>query len=62
LDLVTDQLHAGKAAHGGRFDQGFFHHKITEEVLILEQYAAKLSVERLHGSPSLLGSMAPCCN
>ena len=36
-DPVTDQLNAGKAAHGGYLDQGFFHGQIAERSPLLEQ-------------------------
>jgi len=36
-DPVADQLDAGKAPHGGRLNQGFFHGRIAERVPLVQQ-------------------------
>ena len=42
-DSVTDQIDAGKAAHGGNLDQGLFHLWIAEHIPLL------LQVDPQHG-------------
>jgi hypothetical protein len=36
-DSVTDQLDAGKAAHGGDLNQGVFHGRLAERIPLLQE-------------------------
>lgn len=48
-DPVSDQVDAGKAAHGWHLNQGLFHGRITEEIPLLQQVDPHHGGERVRG-------------
>ena len=52
-DPVTDQLNAGKAAHGGHLDQGLFHRGVAERVPLLQEVDPQHGGKRI-GRPAAL--------
>ena len=50
-DPITDQLDAGKAAHGGHLDQGLLHGWVTEGIPLLQQMNAQHRCQRI-GRPA----------
>ena len=53
-DPVTDQLDAGKAAHGGHLDQGLFHGRVTQRVPLLQEMDAQHGGQRIRRPAALL--------
>ncbi len=40
MDPIADQLDAGKAPHGGHFDQGLLHRRVAQRIRLLHQMDA----------------------
>ncbi len=57
LDSVTDQIDAGKAAHGGHLDQGILHRWITEGVPLLQQVDQQHRGQRVRRTPIFLAGL-----
>ena len=58
-DPITDQLDAGKAAHGGHLDQGLFHGWVAERIPMLQQVDAQHHRQWIRRPAALLAARVP---
>ena len=56
-DLVTDQLDAGQAAHGGHLDQGLFHGRVAERIPLLQEMNPQHHDQRVRRSTALFAGL-----
>jgi len=56
-DPITDQLDPGKAAHGGRLNQGLFHGRDAERIPLLQQVDPQHGGQRIRRPTAFLACL-----